>query len=109
MNAPAEGNEPRPSPSPPPPPPPRPRPVSAMSADELAALFKSWGEPAFRATQLGEFFYRKGLPSYEQVTNLSRALRARLAREAPLYELVLQTQSAGDEAVKWLWRAADGA
>jgi 23S rRNA (adenine2503-C2)-methyltransferase len=87
----------------------RPRPISALSADELAALFKSWGEPAFRATQLLEFFHRKGVAGYAQVTNLSQALRERLAREAPLYELELQSQSAGDEADKWLWRAGDGA
>jgi 23S rRNA (adenine2503-C2)-methyltransferase len=86
-----------------------PRPVSGLSPDELAALFKSWGEPAFRATQLLEFYYRKGLTGYDQATNLSKALRERLAREAPLYELELREQSAGDEADKWLWRAADGA
>ena len=80
-----------------------------MSADELAALFRSWGEPAFRATQLLEFYYRKGIVSYEQATNLSKALRERLARAAPLYELELRKKSAGDEASKWLWRAADGA
>jgi len=87
----------------------RPRPLSALDADELAALFKSWGEPAFRATQLLDFYCRKGVAGYEQVTNLSKALRERLAREAPLYELELREKSAGDEATKWLWRAADGA
>ncbi|MCY3019636.1 MAG: 23S rRNA (adenine(2503)-C(2))-methyltransferase RlmN [Planctomycetota bacterium] len=80
-----------------------------MSAEELAALFKSWGEPAFRATQLRDFVFRQGVASYEQVTNLSKELRQRLSREAPLYELAPVETSAGDEATKWLWRAGDGA
>jgi 23S rRNA (adenine2503-C2)-methyltransferase len=80
-----------------------------MSDAELADLFKSWGEPAFRATQLREFVFRKGVASYDDITNLSKALRARLAKEAPLYELELAGESAGDDATKWLWKARDGA
>lgn len=85
------------------------RTMSSMNGDEAAALFKSWGEPAFRATQLREFVFRKGVPSYDSVTNLSKALRERLKREAPLYELQLVDSSEGDDATKWLWKAADGA
>lgn len=88
---------------------PAPRPVSALTEDELAALFKRLGEPAFRATQLREFVFRKGIAGYEAVTNLSKDLRRRLAVEAPLYELQPAEVSEGDDATKWLWRARDGA
>ena len=80
-----------------------------MSEDETAALFKSIGEPAFRATQLREFVFRRGVASYDGVTNLSKALRANLAEIAPLYELEVSAQSDGDDATKWLWKARDGA
>ena len=80
-----------------------------MSEDELAALFKSWGEPAFRASQLREFLFRKGLSSLDGVTNLSKALRERLSHEAPLYQLEPAGTSEGDDASKWLWKASDGA
>jgi 23S rRNA (adenine2503-C2)-methyltransferase len=86
-----------------------PRTIVAMTETELAELFKSWGEPAFRATQLREFVFRKGVASYDGITNLSKALRGRLAKEAPLYELELVSESAGDDATKWLWKARDGA
>jgi 23S rRNA (adenine2503-C2)-methyltransferase len=86
-----------------------PRPISALSADELAALFKSLGEPAFRSTQLREFLFRKGIATLDQVTNLSKTLRGRLAAAAPLYELAFEQNNTGDDAVKWLWRARDGA
>src|SRR5205085_2791434 len=66
-------------------------------------------EPAFRATQLREFIFRKGVESYEGVTNLSKVLREKLSRVAPLYELEPVETSEGDDASKWLWRAADNA
>src|SRR6185369_1531210 len=88
---------------------PRPRPITALSEDETVAVFKSFGEPAFRATQLREFVFRKGVASYDGVTNLSKILRGQLSKVAPLYELEPVETSEGDDATKWLWRAADGA
>ncbi|HYF50473.1 MAG TPA: 23S rRNA (adenine(2503)-C(2))-methyltransferase RlmN [Planctomycetota bacterium] len=90
-------------------PPSLPKSISAMSHDEVVELFKSWGEPGFRAQQLREFVFRKGVASYDDVTNLSKSLRERLKREAPLYELQPVGSSEGDDATKWLWKAADGA
>jgi 23S rRNA (adenine2503-C2)-methyltransferase len=86
-----------------------PRTVISLSENELAELFKSWREPAFRATQLREFVFRKGVASYDGVTNLSKTLRARLAQEVPLYELEPAGSSDGDDATKFLWKARDGA
>jgi 23S rRNA (adenine2503-C2)-methyltransferase len=88
---------------------PRPRPISALNEEETVALFKTFREPAFRATQLREFIFRKGVESYEGVTNLSKVLREKLSRVAPLYELEPVETSEGDDASKWLWRAADNA
>ncbi|HYG74113.1 MAG TPA: 23S rRNA (adenine(2503)-C(2))-methyltransferase RlmN [Planctomycetota bacterium] len=87
----------------------RPRPISALSDDELVALFKSLKEPAFRATQLRDFVFRQGVASFDQITNLSKSLREKLSQLAPLYELQAVETSEGDDATKWLWRAADGA
>jgi 23S rRNA (adenine2503-C2)-methyltransferase len=80
-----------------------------LTESELAAQFRAWGEPAFRATQLREFLFRKGVATYDQVTNLSKALRARLAVETPLYDLAFIEEKPGSETTKWLWRAGDGA
>src|SRR5437879_3904744 len=87
----------------------RPLPVTALSEDQLVALFKRHHEPAFRATQLREFVFGRGVESYDGVTNLSKALREKLKVEAPLYKLEFVQTSEGDDATKWLWKAADGA
>jgi 23S rRNA (adenine2503-C2)-methyltransferase len=79
-----------------------------MTGEELAKLLGSWGQPAFRARQIREFLFRKGVAGYEQMTSLPKALRTRLAAEAPLYELEPVGAQTGDEAAKWLWKARDG-
>lgn len=90
-------------------PPAQKRSILAMSHEEAGLLFRSMGEPAFRATQLLEFVYRKGITSYDSVTNLSKTLRQQLSSRAPLYELAMVESSEGDDATKWLWKAGDGA
>ncbi len=87
----------------------RPLPVTALTEDQTVTLFKKHGEPAFRATQLREFVFRRGVESYDGVTNISKALREKLKVDAPLYELEPEGSSEGDDATKWLWKAADGA
>ena len=90
-------------------PPARPMPITGLTEDQLVVLFKKHKEPAFRATQLRQFVFGRGVESYEGVTNLSKALREQLKVEAPMYELEQASSSVGDDATKWLWKAADGA
>jgi 23S rRNA (adenine2503-C2)-methyltransferase len=50
------------------------------SYSELAELLQTeFGATSFRATQLFEWVYRKGVTDFEQMTNISRELRSKLA------------------------------
>jgi 23S rRNA (adenine2503-C2)-methyltransferase len=81
----------------------------AMRLPQLESLVAMLGEPAFRARQLHEGLYRQRRP-LDALTNISRALRARLADELPLAFAVDTMLLADDDTTaKWLWRAADGA
>jgi len=51
----------------------------ALSYEGLQALFGSWGEPRFRADQVWQWLYGRLATSPEEMTNLPRALRRRLA------------------------------
>ena len=67
------------------------------------------GEPAFRAGQVYSWMHR-GARSFEEMTNLSKALRLRLAER---YELTAPTAvrklvSKKDGTIKYLWRLSDG-
>jgi 23S rRNA (adenine2503-C2)-methyltransferase len=76
---------------------------------DMAELFEEWGEPRYRATQLVDGLWTQRLP-LDDITTLSKGLRARLAESLPyaLEPVVVQT-SADEQTTKWLWRAADGA
>lgn len=77
----------------------------AELTDELSAL----GEPKFRASQVYSWLHR-GVTSFDEMTNLSKALREKLKNT---YELVYPTvarrlESAKDGTIKYLWRLTDG-
>ncbi len=75
----------------------------------LARYFESLGERPYRATQLIKWIHQQGVMDFEEMTNLSRALRTRLATatEIRLPEIAALQESA-DGTLKWLLRLADG-
>lgn len=80
-----------------------------MTLAELRGEFAELGEPAFRAGQVYSWMHR-GARSFEEMTNLSKALRLRLADR---YELTAPTAvrklvSKKDGTIKYLWRLSDG-
>jgi len=76
----------------------------------MTALFESWGHPAYRALQVLEWVYQHDVHSYDEMTNLPKALRARLSAELPMYESTLVPQQVSDDGtIKLLLRWPDGA
>lgn len=59
--------------------------IKSLNIDELTELVKRFGEPAFRASQIFEWLHKKHVASFEEMTNLSNALRKKLSDE---YEFV---------------------
>jgi 23S rRNA (adenine2503-C2)-methyltransferase len=51
------------------------------SLEELETLFIEWGEPKFRAKQVQEWMWKKFAGSIDEMTNLSKSLREKLAAE----------------------------
>ena len=52
--------------------------IKSMNLAEMSAYFKELGEPAFRARQVFQWLHR-GVSSFDEMTNLSKALREKLA------------------------------
>jgi 23S rRNA (adenine2503-C2)-methyltransferase len=77
--------------------------------DEIEDLLASWGEKGYRARQLWEGLYRRRT-RLEDLTDLGKGLRARLAEALPqeLSPCTTSTTDAGD-TLKWLWSATAGA
>jgi 23S rRNA (adenine2503-C2)-methyltransferase len=76
---------------------------------EIDELISSLGEPAYRATQLWDGLWKARQP-LEELTNLSKELRERLATALPL-DLDVITDTSADRGLtrKWLWQAGGAA
>ena len=83
--------------------------LKSMTLEEMTRLFKDMGQPAFRAKQVYTWLHR-GVRSYEEMTNLPKPLRERLAAEYPIYapRVVRKQESQRDGTIKYLWQLSDG-
>jgi 23S rRNA (adenine2503-C2)-methyltransferase len=81
-----------------------------MNRDALARLSADLGEPAYRAGQLYAWLYRRRARSLDEMTDLSRTLREKLAAAHDLrWPEVVERSRSTDGTVKYLFRLDDGA
>jgi len=83
--------------------------LKSLTQPELAAILKELGQPAFRAKQVFSWLH-KGVRSYEEMTNLPKALRDVLAEKYPINapKVVRKQESQKDGTIKYLWQLSDG-
>lgn len=81
-----------------------------MNQEQIAALLKEWGEPAFRAKQIIEWLYQHKVTQIEQMTTLPKPLRAKLAAVVRIgvMEPAGQQLSSDGMTIKWLLSLPDG-
>jgi 23S rRNA (adenine2503-C2)-methyltransferase len=80
-----------------------------MPQGELEALFAELGEKPFRARQLMQWMYQRGVTDFEAMTDLSKSLRAKLAeRAAVMLPRVDSEHVSADGTVKWLFASGSG-
>ena len=83
--------------------------LKSMTQAEIGMVLKELGQPAFRAKQVFSWLH-KGVRSYEEMTNLPKALRESLAEKYPLHipQVVRKQESQRDGTIKYLWELHDG-
>ncbi|MDF2613598.1 MAG: radical enzyme Cfr family [Clostridia bacterium] len=76
---------------------------------ELQEIMKGYGESKFRAKQLFEWFHKKMVWNYEDMTNISRELREKLERDYPIpsIKIVKKYTSKIDGTIKYLFELKD--
>ena len=79
--------------------------LRSMTEPELRLVLTKLNQPAFRAKQLFSWLH-KGVRSYDEMTNLPKALRDALEQEYPLLppEVVRKQESKLDGTIKYLWK-----
>jgi 23S rRNA (adenine2503-C2)-methyltransferase len=88
---------------------PPPATLHSLLAPEFEQALASLGQPAYRARQVLRWLYQKRARSFDEMTDLPAALRARLAESFPFdrLELIRKTGSQ-DTTQKLLFRLGDG-
>ena len=75
----------------------------------LVAFCEGLGEKRFRAMQLFRWIHQKGAPDFEQMTNLAKSLREKLAGSACIQgPKVVSRHDSADGTVKWLFDVGAG-
>ena len=83
--------------------------LRSMLPEELERYFQELGQPRFRAMQVFRWLHR-GVESFDEMTDLPRALRERLGEDCVLTVPRVDRRQVSklDGTIKYLWRLGDG-
>jgi len=83
--------------------------IRSLSKEELISECESLGEKKFRANQLWEWLWQKGVTSFDEMSNLSKAFREKLAEAYEIKAMTIaNTQQSKDGTIKYAFRLNDG-
>lgn len=84
--------------------------ICSFTLKALQNWLEQNGEKAFRAAQIFDWVYLHGAQSFEEMTNLSKALREKLAAffRFPALKFIRSVESEDGETIKFLWELSDG-
>jgi 23S rRNA (adenine2503-C2)-methyltransferase len=84
--------------------------IRSQTQEQIQHQFQIWQEPAYRVDQLLQWLYPRRAASWEEMTNLPKSLRQRLAETYALsWPKLARRQGARDTTQKFLWSLGDGA
>ena len=83
--------------------------IKSMTQEEITDALKAMGESAFRGKQVFSWLH-KGARSFDEMSNLSKSLREKLAAEFYITAPTVARKQVSklDGTVKYLWELADG-
>ena len=83
--------------------------IKSKTIEELKELLSEWGEKPFRAAQIFGWLHEKRVSSYEEMTNISKALRERMEEECELTAVKeIDRLESTDGTKKFLFELSDG-
>lgn len=84
------------------------RDIRALSQEQLIEVFESVGEPAFRAKQVYDWLWAKGMVDFAQMSNLSKKLREYLQNNFVINAVQIhELQVSSDKTIKCAMRLHD--
>ena len=84
--------------------------IRQLDRDQLTDLFKSMGQPKYRASQIWKWLWVDGVGSFDEMTNLPKDLRDELSKNYEIKKAeVASVQRSNDGTVKSAFKLWDGA
>lgn len=84
--------------------------IRKYTKDELKVVMQNLGEPAFRAGQIYQWLWQKGVTSFDDMSNLSKSLREKLQNAYVIRGIVTdKVQVSEDGTIKTRFKLHDGA
>ena len=86
------------------------RDIKSMTLPELKEEIVAMGEKGFKAGQIYSWLHKHGAVSFDEMTNISKDLRAGLEKNYDIYACTIEKKlvSVYDDTVKYLFRLNDG-
>jgi 23S rRNA (adenine2503-C2)-methyltransferase len=83
--------------------------IRKLPLEDIKETLLSWGEPAFRATQIYQWLWQKSAVSFETMTSLSKPLRLKLQEHFHIHPIMSeQVQKSSDGTLKTRFLLWDG-
>ena len=83
--------------------------IKSKTIEELKELLTGWGEKPFRAGQIFGWLHEKRVSSWEEMTNLSKSLREKIAEECEWTAIKeIDRLESSDGTKKFLFELSDG-
>lgn len=82
--------------------------IRNITPEELRKYLSAVGEPEFRAKQISEWLWKKSVQSFDEMNNLSKALREKLKEHFSINAVVLsQSRFSADKTIKNTFKLYD--
>jgi len=83
--------------------------IKDLSKEQFTSYLRERGQPSYRAAQVWQWLYQKRAVSFDEMSNLSAALRRQLAADFSISRPGIARQSESrDGTIKFLFELADG-
>lgn len=84
--------------------------ILSLSLDELISVFSELGFPRFRASQVYEWLHKHCVQSFDEMTNINKAMRLQLTEKFQILTCNIERKlvSSVDGTVKYLYELYDG-
>lgn len=83
--------------------------IRSLTGDELRAILRSMGEPAYRSSQVMDRLWHYGVGNFDQITNISVSLRQKLGDRFCIHRAVKSAQKISTDGTrKFAVSFADG-